>query len=198
LLFESVGRPTVSLGAFRGFRTGNSLIRRYNVRVAASARLFHTIVVLGAAITAPHCGRTGLGVEANPSDLDASDDVAGVSGAGGTVMPNDATYVDNASGVGGVGGVGGTPVDAHNDPQCVTQLCAETGAIQECGDCVDNDSDGKLDLADPECATPCSTEGCPPAAICPQGSDPCDYVEGCSPPCPASMFCITGCCVAIA
>ena len=36
---------------------------------------------------------------------------------------------------------------------CVPIDCE--GTIFDCGDCIDNDGDGKVDLADPECISPC-------------------------------------------
>nr|WP_293176373.1 hypothetical protein [Nannocystis sp.] len=36
---------------------------------------------------------------------------------------------------------------------CVMTQCQ--GKLYECGDCLDNDGDGKVDLADPECVSPC-------------------------------------------
>jgi hypothetical protein len=45
---------------------------------------------------------------------------------------------------------------------CYPTLCA--GKLLECGDCLDNDNDGKVDFRDPECLGPCdNTEG--PALI---------------------------------
>ncbi|HEY8377153.1 MAG TPA: hypothetical protein VIK91_11720, partial [Nannocystis sp.] len=40
-----------------------------------------------------------------------------------------------------------------NNPPCVPLLCG--GKLYDCGDCVDNDGDGKVDAADPECVSPC-------------------------------------------
>src|SRR5512137_1572736 len=45
---------------------------------------------------------------------------------------------------------------------CYVTSCA--GKVLECGDCIDNDGDGKVDWRDPECLGPCdNTEG--PALI---------------------------------
>ncbi|MCY1054360.1 hypothetical protein [Nannocystis sp. SCPEA4] len=38
-------------------------------------------------------------------------------------------------------------------PGCVPLECE--GEVLACGDCMDNDGDGKVDIADPECVTPC-------------------------------------------
>lgn len=44
----------------------------------------------------------------------------------------------------------GPVIDA---PACVPTTCA--GKLYDCGDCVDNDGDGRIDMRDPDCLGPC-------------------------------------------
>src|SRR5690606_20384519 len=45
------------------------------------------------------------------------------------------------------------PSTGGPDGMCVPLPCE--GKIYACGDCIDNDGDGKVDQADPECISPC-------------------------------------------
>jgi hypothetical protein len=62
--------------------------------------------------------------------------VAGTSGAGGTA----------GTGTANVGGAGG-------EAPCVPSLCR--GKVYECGNCRDDDDDGRIDAEDRECTGPC-------------------------------------------
>ncbi|WAS97013.1 hypothetical protein [Nannocystis punicea] len=57
---------------------------------------------------------------------------------------------------GGTGTATGTGTDgtATTEGLTCTPIACE-GAVLACGDCMDNDGDGLVDLADPECITPC-------------------------------------------
>jgi hypothetical protein len=46
-----------------------------------------------------------------------------------------------------------TSTSTTDGAACVPLTCA--GKLYACGDCIDNDGDGKVDLADPECVSPC-------------------------------------------
>lgn len=46
------------------------------------------------------------------------------------------------------------PFDGSVEP-CRLRICR--GRVRECGDCEDNDGDGRIDAADPECLGPCSS-----------------------------------------
>jgi hypothetical protein len=58
-----------------------------------------------------------------------------------------------------------TTTDATTDPSTTDPSATDTGlvciplecdgALYACGDCMDNDGDGKIDTADPECVSPC-------------------------------------------
>ena len=63
---------------------------------------------------------------------------AGMTSTSGTTDPTSDTETS--------GGVG----------SCTEKLC--DGKLYACGDCLDNDGDGKIDLADPECISPCDDD----------------------------------------
>ncbi len=81
---------------------------------------------------------------------------------GNVIVPD----VPNNTGVDGNGMMGidvpslndvGPPMDVPNGP-CRPVACG--GHVNECGDCMDNDNDGRTDERDPECLGPCdNTEG---------------------------------------
>jgi hypothetical protein len=91
------------------------------------------------------------------SDL-ASGGTSGTSGTGGTAG---APPVGGTSGTGGIAATGGTAgvggsseAGAAGAPStCVKATCH--GMVYACGDCLDNDHDGKIDAEDPECTGPC-------------------------------------------
>ena len=66
---------------------------------------------------------------------------SGATGAGGSGATG-----TGGSGATGTGGSGGSGV-------CHKALCQ--GHQYKCGDCIDNDGDGKVDMADPDCLGPC-------------------------------------------
>ena len=51
--------------------------------------------------------------------------------------------------------LGTTDPTTSGGGECVPTECASEGKILACGDCEDNDGDGLVDLADPECISPC-------------------------------------------
>lgn len=57
------------------------------------------------------------------------------------------------SGDGGPSGTGGAPVTVPDASACKQVMCAK--GLAACGNCVDDDSDGKMDMDDPECLSPC-------------------------------------------
>ena len=68
-----------------------------------------------------------------------------------------------------------TGVDTTGDPPpCEIVVCAQ-GKVWECGDCKDNDEDGLVDMADPECITPCDNSEASFATGLPgDNMDPCN------------------------
>jgi len=77
----------------------------------------------------------------------------------------------------GGAGAGGARTDAALSPHvCHPATCQ--GRIYACGDCVDNDGDGKVDMDDPDCFGPChNAEDTFFGSIPGQNHDPC--VEDC-------------------
>jgi hypothetical protein len=118
-------------------------------------RVPRVAALVGACIVGACTEQVRLGVDAALSD-GASGRDAGVSTVPGTLGRSGAS---GASGVefplGGAGGASvdippATPLDAG---PCVPLACG--GAIRPCGDCEDNDEDGRVDASDPECLGPC-------------------------------------------
>ncbi len=93
---------------------------------------------------------TALAVAACARDIVLGSDVT----SGGA--PSGATGGGGASGHAGAG-TAGQPVSggAAGAPEreCVKAMCH--GMTYLCGDCMDNDGDGKIDAEDPECTGPC-------------------------------------------
>lgn len=133
-----------------------SLIRRLSTRVVAS------MVLVFAACNNP-----------SPSSADASlPDLTGL-GIDGAISANDLGMMpDGSSDVvddrdawmntdSGAIQAGGEQVMIMEDGMtftCQPTLCQDK--LLECGDCIDNDGDGKTDWRDPECLGPCdNTEG---------------------------------------
>jgi hypothetical protein len=82
-------------------------------------------------------GSTGTGAKVGSA--------GGHSGTGGAVSGGGGTVGGGGGTVGGVGGTsGGTPTGGTLGKLPITQ----------CNDGIDNDGDGKIDLADPECVSP--------------------------------------------
>ncbi len=91
-------------------------------------------------------------------------------------------------GTGGSGGSGGTP-------SCTQVTCR--GVVKQCGNCIDDDSDGRADSADPECTGPCDDledvfdMGVPGFPVCTAdcyfddnagpGDDGCEWTYACDP-----------------
>lgn len=97
------------------------------------------------------------------SDQTTSGGSGGAGATGGAGMTGGAGGHAATGGAGGVatggtisvGGDTGTEAGAAGAPEhtCVPATCH--GKIYQCGDCKDNDSDGKVDAEDPECSGPC-------------------------------------------
>ena len=92
----------------------------------------------------------------NPTG-DATTDPTGGTGGTGTTEPGATTTGMTGTATGTTGET--TAVSASSSGSsggggaCTPLDCG--GAIYACGDCMDNDGDGKVDLADPECVSPC-------------------------------------------
>lgn len=90
----------------------------------------------GLALLTLLCGLTGCRADA----LLGRNSAAGGSAAGGSAQTDGATLLD-----------GSIP-----DPGCQVTPCADR--FYACGDCLDNDADGRTDTSDPECLGPCDDE----------------------------------------
>src|SRR5690606_14679685 len=87
---------------------------------------------------------SGAGASAARPGAGAGGDGAPAAGTGGAEFP-----------LGGAGGAsGGAPPspDADAGP-CQPRPCG--GRVRACGDCSDDDGDGAIDAADPDCLGPC-------------------------------------------
>ncbi len=73
-------------------------------------------------------------------------------GAGGGVGGGAGGGVGGGAGGGAGGGTGG----GGGPAECVVTACPDGNVVYACGDCVDNDGDGKMDTGgDPDCLGPC-------------------------------------------
>jgi hypothetical protein len=80
------------------------------------------------------------------------------------------------------------------DTTCVVTMCEDAGVVRHCGDCIDNDGDGLVDLDDPDClGDPCHLGElwCPSQGSL--GPIPCGLPD--QPQCPSEAFCTLGCCI---
>ena len=95
-------------------------------------------------------GNNGNGGDAGPIDgatgLDGATGTDGSTGADGSAGGDGGNQLD--------GGVVIIPTDGGTRV-CTRIVCGASGEIEECGDCMDNDSDGIYDMEDPECLSPC-------------------------------------------
>ena len=98
-----------------------------------------------------------------------------------------------------------TTTDATTGPVGPCQPLACEGKTYACGDCEDNDGDGKVDLLDPECISPCDDQedsfatGLPGDNMDPckqdcffdgnSGNDACDWNLACDPMSPGGDAC---------
>ncbi len=78
---------------------------------------------------------------------------SGAGGAGATAGGGAGAASSSAGGLAGAGGSGAAAGAGGAAPTCLTNLCQ--GHMYPCGDCLDNDGDGLVDMADPECTGPC-------------------------------------------
>ncbi|HYP88298.1 MAG TPA: hypothetical protein VEQ59_09090 [Polyangiaceae bacterium] len=87
------------------------------------------------------------------------DPVAGEVGGAGSGATEDGGAGSSGSGGSetGVSGAGAEPGAAGSGAEaCVRTACR--GNFYECGDCIDNDGDGRSDALDPECLGPCDND----------------------------------------
>jgi hypothetical protein len=106
----------------------------------------------------------GAGTAASGGD---SGDASSGGGSGGTSATGGAGATTGTGASGGVSGeagggavaggggvAGGAATDGGGGGPCVQLKCQGLGPYK-CGDCIDNDGDGKIDMEDPDCLGPC-------------------------------------------
>ncbi len=101
----------------------------------------------------------------------------------GTASATGTTTADTTGTTGTAGTTGTTAVTGTTgDPGPCEPVVCDMGKIYECGDCIDNDGDGKVDIADIECITPCDNDESSFASGLPgDNMDPCNqdcYFDG--------------------
>lgn len=108
----------------------------------------------GSAGAAADGGSTG-GSSAGGSSSGGSS--SGGSSAGGTSSGGSSAGGTGATGAGGssAGGAGGSGATAGSGGSAGCQVATCQGKTYACGDCKDNDNDGKVDMDDPDCLGPC-------------------------------------------
>ena len=89
---------------------------------------------------------------ASSSTTDATTSTAATA-TESTSTGTSSTGSTTAAGTGTDSATVGTTAGTTAGGECVPKECA--GKIYQCGDCMDNDGDGKVDLADVECVSPC-------------------------------------------
>ncbi|MBI5532165.1 MAG: hypothetical protein HY898_05600 [Deltaproteobacteria bacterium] len=117
-------------------------------------------------------GSAGLGGAAGDASVDGKPDtsVGGNAGAGGGTAGKAGAGGGNVGGAGSAGasgdsgaagaggdsgaaGAAGSMAGAAGSGPCVPVNCQNH--VYQCGDCLDNDNDGKIDMQDPDCLGPC-------------------------------------------
>ena len=105
----------------------------------------HRLVFI-AALIAPAVVGCNCGSDKKGGGITLAD--GAVAGDGGWTIGNDGGIVYARD-----GGVVITPGDGGTPWVCKVVVCS--GRVTACGDCADNDGDGKVDQNDPECLGPC-------------------------------------------
>ncbi|MBK8262887.1 MAG: hypothetical protein IPK80_16315 [Nannocystis sp.] len=95
---------------------------------------------------------TTASTSASTSTSAAETDTSGSSSSSGsgsttTDATTDATTTDATD----------TAIDPTEPPPCEVVVC-DKGKVWQCGDCMDNDGDGLVDIADPDCLSPCHND----------------------------------------
>ena len=89
------------------------------------------------------------------TDPTATSGVTGTSATATTTGESSSTGADVSTGEPGSSSSSTTMPDTEG-PACVPKLCI--GKMYACGDCMDNDGDGKTDAEDVECVNPCDDD----------------------------------------
>jgi hypothetical protein len=127
--------------------------------------------------------------EVTRNELSAGDaEAGGAAGSGGIGgSSGSAGQLDGgASALGGAAGGGSPPIiDAGDGATCPPPPCTPAtcqGKLYACGDCTDNDGDGRIDADDPACTGPCDNDEVGYANLVP------DCFPGAGPACHRECF----------
>jgi hypothetical protein len=127
-------------------------------------------------------GIVGLGllIAGGCSSDDDKGDNGGSGGAGATAGDEGGAATAGGGGSaaeGGVSAAGGTAAigGGGDGGPCVPATCQ--GKTYQCGDCIDNDGDGKIDMDDPDCLGPCDNNELGFALKIPGGDGPACTVD---------------------
>jgi hypothetical protein len=150
--------------------------------------------------TAPTTGDTGGEPGTGPSSGSTT-----TTSATETTHPTTDPTTDPTTGAVTGSSSTGTTTDATTGPAGPCKPLACEGKTYACGDCEDNDGDGKVDLLDPECISPCDDQedsfatGLPGDNMDPckqdcffdgnSGNDACDWNLACDPMNPGGDDC---------
>ncbi|MCC6528428.1 MAG: hypothetical protein IT373_37630, partial [Polyangiaceae bacterium] len=120
----------------------------------------------------------GAFVVANCSSDDSNQDGTGASGTGAAGTGGNGTGGNGTGGNTGGNGTGGNTggtgtggTGTGGQGPCIVTQC--TNQVYACGDCTDNDGDGLIDWADPDCLGPCSNNEEGFDLLIPGGSNTC-------------------------
>jgi len=119
---------------------------------------------------APTSGTTGTTGTTETSGVTGTSATSTTTGEGTSTGPDSTSEPLTSEGTSGTSSTT-EPPDTEG-PACVTKLC--NGKLWACGDCIDNDGDGKTDAEDVECVNPCDNdEGSFATGIPGDGMDAC-------------------------
>jgi hypothetical protein len=129
--------------------------------------------------TARWVGLVGLGLllaGACSSDDDNGGE-AGTGGSGAAAGDGTGATAGGSAAAGGVSASGGAAAAGGtvDGGPCVPLTCQ--GKTYQCGDCIDNDGDGKVDMQDPDCLGPCHNNESSFALMIPGGDGPACTVD---------------------
>jgi hypothetical protein len=113
---------------------------------------FVTDALLGGALAASiavGCGSSGT----NGTSATNTGGGGGHGGAASSSSSSGAGGKGTSSGTGGSTSSSGSTTSSSGSAVCVPVACQ--GHFYQCGDCIDNDGDGKIDAEDPDCLGPC-------------------------------------------
>ncbi|MEZ4381257.1 MAG: hypothetical protein R3A79_07900 [Nannocystaceae bacterium] len=122
--------------------------------------------------TATDASSTGDATTTTTTTMTTTTTTTGDSPTGGSTTTGDATSTGDATTTTGVTSGEGSETATTGGLECTPVEC--NGKLLACGDCIDNDNDGKTDSEDVECISPCDDdEGSFATGLPGDGKDPC-------------------------